>query len=361
MATKKSGNKKNKVDSVLKFRLTLDKRINIYERLKSYTEEEFPVYDSLLKFKQRYDKRRDFRGKIIGIWLEQMKQGYSFSDAVRGWIPESELNLIQAGEDGKGIEKGLAEAIKFGKSAQEIKSTIIGGSMYPAILFLVVLGFVAMFNKQMAPTYLGILPLNRWPEMGRNFYLFSKLVVDYWFILAVGITALSIFIGSTIGKWKGSVREIFDKVPPWSVYKVYQGCSFLIGLASMMQSGVPLNDAIIKIKNTSSPWLAHYMDEMLKNLKRGGKNFGVHLNVGLLDEETAGDVIDYSELGKFEVAIYSIGEKNLKDSVLRIQNNMSLARNLMLVVVGLTVGVIYYTSIELNGTVAEAASMKTAR
>ena len=128
-----------------------------------------------------------------------------------------------------------------------------------------------------------------------------------------------------------------------------------------MQTGVPLNDAIIKIKNTSSPWLAHYMDEMLKNLKRGGKNFGVHLNVGLLDEETAGDVIDYSELGKFEVAIYSIGEKNLKDSVLRIQNNMSLARNLMLVVVGLTVGVIYYTSIELNGTVAEAASMKTAR
>ena len=82
MATKKSGNKKNKVDSVLKFRLTLDKRINIYERLKSYTEEEFPVYDSLLKFKQRYDKRRDFRGKIIDIWLEQMKQGYSFSDSV---------------------------------------------------------------------------------------------------------------------------------------------------------------------------------------------------------------------------------------------------------------------------------------
>lgn len=70
------------------------------------------------------------------------------------------------------VWKGLAEAIKFGKSAQEIKSTIIGGSMYPAILFLVVLGFVAMFNKQMAPTYLGILPLNRWLEMGRNFIYF---------------------------------------------------------------------------------------------------------------------------------------------------------------------------------------------
>ena len=88
--------------------------LNIYERLKSYTEEEFPVYDSLLKFKQRYDKRRDFRGKIIGIWLEQMKQGYSFSDSVRGWIPESELNLIQAGEDGKGMAGSAPDLSTYG-------------------------------------------------------------------------------------------------------------------------------------------------------------------------------------------------------------------------------------------------------
>lgn len=71
---------------------------------------------------------------------------------------------------------------------------------------------------------------------GKKFYLFSKLVVDYWFILAVGITTPYLYsLVALFGKWKGSVREIFDKVPPWSVYKVYQGCSFLIGLASMMQ------------------------------------------------------------------------------------------------------------------------------
>lgn len=350
MATEKNDNK------LLKFRLGLNERINIYERLKSYTEEEFPVYESLIKFKNRYDKKKDFRGKIIGIWLEKMKAGASFSKAIDGWVPEAELNLISSGEDGAGIEKGLGEAIKFGKSAQKIKSTIIGGSMYPAILLLVVLGFISMFSKQMAPTYLSILPLERWPPLGQNFYLFSKFIVDMWYVLFIGLGVASFVIAKTIGSWKGSVREIFDKVPPWSVYKVYQSCSFLISLASMMQSGTPLNDAIYKIKKSSSPWLTNYLEIMLKNLRKGGKNFGQHLNVGLLDEETAGDVVDYSELGKFEAAIYTIGEKNLEESVHQIEFKMGLARNLMIVVVGITVGFIYYTSIELNGVVAEAAS-----
>lgn len=352
-------NKKNKVPGLLKFRLGLSHRINIYERLQSYTEEEFPVYDSLLKFKQRYDKKKDFRGKIIGLWLERIKRGDSFSQAINGWVPDAELNLIAAGEEGTGIENGLAEAIKFAKSAQKIKSTIIGGSLYPLVLLLVISGFTAMFSLQMAPTYLDILPLEKWPTSGQTFYLTSKFLVDYWMIMLVGLIGVGIVIGTTIGKWTGSLREIADKIPPWSVYKVYQACSFLIGLSSMMKSGIPLNDSLTKIKKSSSPWLASYIEEMQRNLRRGGKNFGQHLNVGLLDEETAGDVIDYSELGKFEVAVYSIGEKNLQESVERITSRMGIVRNIMIVMVGLTVGFIYNTSIELNGTVADAASAKS--
>jgi len=126
-----------------------------------------------------------------------------------------------------------------------------------------------------------------------------------------------------------------------------------------MQSGTPLNESLKKIKKTSSPWLADYVNDMEKNLKKGGKNFGSHLDVGLLDEETAGDVIDYSELGKFEQAVYTIGEKNLEQSVEKIEVRMAMLKNLMLVLVGLTVGMIYYTSIELNGSVAESASSST--
>lgn len=354
--TKKST---KKVDGFLKFRFGLSYRLNLYERLAAFTKEEFPLFDSLQKFKNRYDKKKDFRGKIISYWLEDMKYGASLSDVLQGWVPDAELNLIQAGEEGKGIDQGLDEAIKFAKSAQKIKKTIISGSTYPVILLLVVLGFIAMFSVKMAPTYLGILPLERWPSMGQNLYGFSHFIVSYWYMLFAGLGVAGFIISKTIGVWTGQVREFFDKVPPWSVYKVYQASAFLISLASMMQSGTPLNESLKKIKRTSSPWLADYINDMEKNLKKGGKNFGSHLDVGLLDEETAGDVIDYSELGKFEEAVYTIGEKNLEQSVEKIEIRMSLIKNLMLVLVGITVGIIYYTSIELNGSVAESASSST--
>lgn len=354
-----SKNKNQKVDSFLKFRFGIKYRLNLYERLAAFTKEEFPLYDSLLKFKSRYDAKKDFRGKIIDYWLVDMKNGSSLSKVLKGWIPDAELNLIQAGEEGKGIEKGLDEAIKFANSAQKIKSTIIGGATYPVILLLVILGFIAMFSIQMAPTYLNILPLERWPSLGQNLYSFSSIIVNYWYMLIVVLGVSAYAISKTIGVWIGPTREIFDKVPPWSVYKVYQASAFLISLASMMQSGIPLNESLRKIKNSSSPWLGNYINKMENRMKKGGKNFGNHLNVGLLDEETAGDVIDYSELGKFEESVYVIGERNLAQSVEKIELKMGLIKNLMLVVVGLTVGMIYYTSIELNSTVADSASSST--
>lgn len=346
-------------NKLLKFRFSTSHRISMYKRLKSFIEEEFPVYESLLKFKNRFDKKKDYRGKIIGIWLEQMNHGSSFSKAITGWVPDSELNLISAGEDGQGLDKGLGEAIKFSSSGKEIKSAIIGGVSYPLILFIIVLGFIAMFSLQMAPAYLGILPLERWPGLGQYLYSFSSFLVNYWYVVVLIIVIAAIAITSTISSWRGSLREMADKIPPWSIYKVYHSSSFLIALSSMMKSGVPLNDALKKLKNISSPWLGAYIEEMMKNLRRGGKNFGQHLNVGLLDEETAGDVIDYSELGKFEEAVYSIGEGNLKNSVVKIKLRMDIIKNIMIALVGITVGIIYYTNIELNGVVADSASSST--
>ena len=75
MNTALSGNKKKsnkKVDGFLKFRFGLKYRLNLYERLAAFTKEEFPLFDSLQKFKNRYDKKKDF----LEMW-EVLFQLYS--------------------------------------------------------------------------------------------------------------------------------------------------------------------------------------------------------------------------------------------------------------------------------------------
>lgn len=347
---------KKEIDKFLKMRFGMNERINLYKKLKAFTEEEFPVYDSLVKFKTRFEKKKDYKAKIIEAWLDHMKYGNSFSSSIKGWVPESELNLISSGEEGKGIESGLSEAIKFAESSKKIKSTIISGATYPLILFVVIMGFIAMFSLKMAPPYLQFLPIERWPSLGADFYYVSKAVVDYWYMVLLVFCISSFFIAKTIPTWTGRVREILDNVPPWSVYKVYQSSAFLISLASMMQSGTPLNEALNKIQKTNGRWVGRYVEKMSKNLKKGGKNFGQHLDVGLLDDETAGDVIDYSELGKFEEAVYTIGEKNLEESIVKIEQRVGVVRTLMIALVGIVVGMIYFTSIQLSTSVADVAA-----
>lgn len=352
-------NEKQKINGFLKYKFNLKQRVNLYKRLKSFIEEQFPVYDSLVKFKLRFEKRKDFKAKVIDLWLVKMQNGSSFSEAIEGWVPDAELNLITAGEEGGGLENGLGEAIKFAESSMRIKSAVINGSIYPVVLLVVIIGFIALFSVQLAPTYLKILPLSMWPDMGQRLYAVSKFIINDWWVVLSVISVTTVVITKTMGNWTGPVREIFDKFPPWSIYKTYHSSSFLISLSSMMKSGTPLNDGLKRIKAVSSKWVSVYVAEMMKNLKKGGKNFGKHLDVGLLDEEVAGDVIDYSELGKFEEAIYSIGEKSLEESVEKINAKMGLFKNLMIVMVGAVVMTIYYTTNELNGAVAEKASSST--
>lgn len=347
---------KNNVNFYLKYKFNLKARVAFYKKMKAFTESGFPYVDTLKRFKQRYDAKKDYRGKIIGYWLESARQGVQFSKAIEGWVPESELNLIASGEAGQGLAVGLGEAINFTESATKIKKAIVGGVTYPIVLSLVVCAFMAMFAIQIAPTYIDYLPIVQWPAIPATFYAISNGLVENWPFVLGFIALLAFIISKTINIWTGNTREIFDKLPPWSVYKLYQSSSFLITLAAMMKAGIPLNDSLSKIKKVSSRYTASYIDQMLKALKKGGSSFGKALDVGLMDEETAKDIIDYSELGSFETAIYDIGSQNLEDGVEKIESRMAVVKNIMLVIVGALVITIYYSTIELNTAVAEAAS-----
>lgn len=340
----------------LKVRFGIGKRLSFYKRLMAYTEEGYPVYDTLLKFKTRMDKRKDPLGKIIAYWLLGMKQGRQFSQVIEGWVPESEINLIAAGERGEGIQYGLKETIRFTEAASKMKAVIVGGSIYPGVLTIMALVFLSSFSQFLSPTFVSILPMPMWPGDAQFLQNSSEFLVSYWIIIVGILVGIGYIVKKTISKWTNPTRKIFDKMPPWSVYKSYNMAAFLITLSAMMKSGIPLNDSLKSMHKISSKWLQKYLEKMMLNLKKGGKNFGVALDVGLMDEETAGDIIDYSDLGKFEKAIHSIGEQSIEKSIKKIEAQMSVAKNLMLFVVAGIVGWIYFTTYNLNTIVAEYAS-----
>lgn len=339
-----------------KFRFGLKKRISLYDRLSSFLDASIPIVDAIDTIAARYAKNSDARANVLGNWSQGMAAGMRFSDAVKPWVPASEHMLIAAGESGKGLVVGLMEASHLSKASAKAKATIIGGSIKPLVLFLLLFLLFVGVRLKMVPIMLELLPLEKWPSGGKMLYALSDFITNDLWVFIILFIVLGIVIAKTISRWTGPVRDKFDKLPPWSVYRIYQASSFLVGLSCLMEAGIPLHDALSVMYDNGSPWLRVHLGRMLSSLQRMGENHGAALNTGMLDSETAGDVEDYSKLQNFTEAIHTIGDDSLQRSVGRIQTVMDgLGYAIMGMVAGVTAW-LYTAFIFLTLAVSESAS-----
>ena len=339
-----------------KLRFSLNSRISLYERIADFLDNKFPVEETLEVISQRYQKRKDYRTGILTEWRKKMAIGQKFSDAIKSHVPAEERVLIAAGESsGGGLPQGLREAIRLSQAMSKIKGTIIGGAIYPAMLMLMIVGMIAMFSTQIAPVFKSILDIRYWPESGQTLYAMSTFIVEKWWLVTSVLGGAAFGIAYTLPRWTGPTRQIADRFPPYSVYKAYQGSSFLIALSSMMIAGISLNEALQKVQEKGSPWLKDHINRMLRKLRVSGSDYGKALDTGMLDEETAGDIQDYSRLSTFEKAVYSIGEKTLVKTVKTIEAKMAVVKYLMLFAAAAMIMWIFGTSYLLQQEVANSA------
>ena len=339
---------------ILKSRFGLSKRIGMYEKISAFLDAKIDLVSSLKSIRDRYAQRKDFRAVIMSEWIATLEQGQKFSDAIAYWVPSSELMLIEAGERGGDLVTGLNEAVVLSQSAAKNKAAIIGGVAFPIALVAMLMGMLAMFQVKMAPVFRELLPVEKWPDSARTLNTISSFVYNQMWIVLLIMGALSFVIGKTMGTWTKSPRHIFDKLPPWNIYRSYQASSFLIALSSLMKAGVPAYNALRAMDKNASPWMKAHLAKMMNTMNLGGGNMGRALDTGLLDDETAGDVQDYSRLGSFSEAIYILGARSLEKGIKVIQERMSVVKNLLLVLVAGSIIWIYFASFGLQTEIADS-------
>lgn len=340
--------------SILKFRLSLSKRIGMYEKIQAFLEGKFDLVSSLKSIRDRYAGRKDFRAIIMSEWIMELEKGGRFSDALAPWVPASELMLIEAGERGGALQAGLAEAVVLSTASARNKAAIIGGVAFPLALVAMLMGMLSMFQVKMAPVFKGLMAVELWPESARTLDTISGFVYNQIYIVIIIFVVVSAIISKTMGTWTRAPRHIFDKLPPWNIYRSYQASSFLIAMSSLMRAGVPAYDALKSMDKNASPWMKVHLAKMMSMMNLGAGNMGRALNTGLLDEETAGDVEDYSRLGSFSDAIYVLGSRSLEDGIKQIQARMAVVKNLLLVLVAGSIIWIYFASFGLQTAIADS-------
>ena len=254
---------------------------------------------------------------------------------------------------------GLNEAVVLSMAASKNKSAIIGGVAFPIALIGMLMGMLIMFETSMVPVFSDLMKIEKWPGSARLLHSIAGFVYTKLYIILVVLGIVGFIIGKTMGTWIKPPRHIFDKLPPWNIYRSYQASSFLIALSSLMKAGVPAYDALKTMTKNSSPWMKAHLARMMNSMSMGGGNMGRALDTGLLDDETAGDVQDYSRLGSFSDAIYILGSRSLEQGIKLIEERMGLVKNLLLIMVAGSIIWIYFASFGLQVAIADSMGKPT--
>ena len=178
----------------------------------------------------------------------------------------------------------------------------------------------------MVPPMIDAAPGTVWVGTAASLVNISFWIKDNWLIAFCVFPTIMLLIYATIGIWTGPIRVLIDNVPPWSLYKVFVGITWLLALSALVKGGVPVSIALQSLRRDSSPYLKEKIDKTLAFIKNGD-NLGQSLmktGLNFPDKEIISDLKIYSELDNFEEALEKLANDWLEESVYMIEQKASI-------------------------------------
>lgn len=326
---------------------TSKKRIRVYRKLNRFLSNGVPLPRALdiLWTHASDDGRKPKEGLalIIDHWRREVDEGRKLGQAISGWVPESDRLVIEGGEKAGNLTVAIEKTILISQSSQKIKMTLLKGLSYPVMLLTAALGLLIFIVRQVVPSFDQVLPRDQWEGLGAQMAFVASLI-DNYLIFGLGfIVAIIALVTYSLPRWTHPIRVRFDSIPPWSLYRLVMGSSFMITVAGMLKAGIAQPVVLEMLTQNARPWYKQRVSHTLRWVNEG-MNLGDALHktgYKFPDKESVMDLRAYAGLNKFDEALDKLGTEWLEDSVEKIEIQTGFLKNLSFLVIGLTFGWIY--------------------
>lgn len=261
----------------------------------------------------------------------KLMEGESFSSAIKGgWVSENEAMLIESGGEGK-LTSSLQMAHDLLTSLGTMKKTLRQKLTYPIVLFIVLFIMIFAFSFYMLPILTSLSDPEFWEGSALFLYNFCIFFRDNALFVVLSIVSIILLIVNTLSVWTGRVRESFDSVFPWSIYKEFESGVFLISLSTLMKSGMQLLNALSVLEKQSPRYSSQYISVMVNRVK-SSESGATAINTHLLGE--LGDEIeDLTEMGNFQNTLFEFGENSVEIIINGISNKADKIKIFMMLLV----------------------------
>ena len=333
-----------------------DARLKIYYKLAALLRNKFTLMDALDRIWniESDDGKHASRSMAIAIawWLRELEKGLPFSNAIDGWAPMREKLMLSVGDVSK-LEKALVNVIKVSEGSNRIIRPILSALTYPIFMLGLSILIIVAVGIYMVPPLLEFAGDTRWTGNAASLVAVSDFARYYWWTLPLALSIAMLAIYISFANLTGRIRITLDKFPPWSLYRMFIGVSWLMSLAALVESGTPIAKALQALRANSSPYLKERIDKTLSYMKNGD-NLGTALKrggFGFPEPELIGDLEIYSELDNFEETLNTVATDYLDKSVSNIQGTAQTLNSVSIIVVAVLVAWITLGVFQMQGQV----------
>ena len=323
-------------------RLFTSDRLAVYRKLMALVRNRFSLMDAMERLYQIASKDGkkpdDTMAIAITHWMASIRSGDSLSVALRGWAPSTELLMLSVG-DITNLELALENTIKVVEGMRRMKAPVVEAVSYPIFLIFLTVLLIWGVGKFLVPPMVNAVPGLQWEGLAASLVNLSYFVAEhpYWLFLPLPIAI--VFISWTFPRWKGGWRALFDKIPPWSIYRIFVGVGWLLSLSALIKAGTPVSRALRLLRADASKYLLYRIDRALVFVNNGD-NLGDALNrsrLGFPDDEVIGDLRIYAELNNFPEALSNLADDWMENAVRVIEQKAAWLNNIAILAIAATV------------------------
>ena len=304
-------------------------RLKVYRKIASLLRNRFSLMDALDMLHDGLTNGGKNKSEPMAIalasWGHALQNGVPFSDALKGWAPDRERLMLSVG-DVSNLESALLNLIKVAEGSTKMIRPIVSAIAYPSFLFMMSVVIIWAIGVYMVPPMLEAVPGLNWTGTGRTLVDLSEWVQKNWVMAFAVFPIVALIIYSTISIWTGFIRIKFDKIPPWSLYRIFVGITWLLALSALVKGGVPVSVALQSLKRDASRYLKERIDATSQFIKNGD-NLGQALSktgMDFPDKEIMADLKIYAELDNFEEALENLANDWLEESVYVIEQKAEI-------------------------------------
>lgn len=327
---------------VVKFQFSGKRRHKFYKKLSQLLANGVNLDRALYQI-ETVERRQRNKSMVMAIteWRRNMENGLNFGVCIGPYVPVGEAMLIEAGSDSGKLERSLKNAQDMVVQQQRIKNSIISAGAYPLVMILILCAALFMASYNVIPAFAEVLPIEQWQGASKTVAQASEFIRENGEKAVIVLSGFLLLAFLSMPRWTGKLRVYFDKIVPWSIYRVWQGSSFMLSVASLMSAGVRVDDVSLdRISQRVSPYLKQRMDSVGRELAKGS-NFGEALdNTGYQfpDQEIIDDLRIYASLKGFEGNLVEITKDWVNDAEENVKASMKVVNFLALILIAITLG-----------------------